>query len=88
MIWIKIVKIIAKSRKGIGMHSFEILENIKKLLENENISNYQISKETGIPQSTLSAYTTKRTDIESMNLSHALKLLDYYMELKTKGEID
>lgn len=70
------------------MHSEEIKKNILKLLLNDNISNYRISKDTGIPQSTLSSYVKRITDIEDMNFGYAMKLHDYYLKLKSEGIID
>lgn len=55
---------------------------------NDNISNYRISKDTGIPQSTLSSYVKRITDIEDMNFGYAMKLHDYYLKLKSEGIID
>lgn len=54
-------------------------ENIKKLLENEEISNYKISKDTGIAQSTISNYSTGKSDIGNMKLDHAEILNNYYL---------
>ena len=57
-------------------------ESIMKLLTSENISNYQISKATGIAQTTLSDYATGKSKIGNMKLDHALKLYDYYKKYK------
>lgn len=61
-----------------------IKENIKNLLESEEVSNYKISKETGIAQTTLSRFARKESDIGNMSLDNALKLNDYYHALKSK----
>lgn len=60
----------------------DIKENIKSLLESEKISNYKISKETGIAQTTLSDYATGKSDINNMKLGHALKLNEFYLKFK------
>lgn len=62
-----------------------IIGNIKRLLFTSNISMYEVSKATGIPQTTLSRYVRKESDIENMSLKNALKLNDYYLK-KYKGE--
>ena len=54
-----------------------IKNNIKKLLESKEVSNYRISKDTGIASMTLSDYATGKTKIGSMRLDHAIKLNDY-----------
>lgn len=65
------------------------MTNIKKEIEylilESRISNYQISKETGIAQSTLSDYSKGKTDIGRMPLDRAIKLHDYYK--KELGEM-
>lgn len=58
-------------------------ENIKELLENEEVSNYQISKSTGIAQTTLSRFARNESDIGNMSLDNALKLNAYYNQLKS-----
>jgi len=55
-------------------------DNIKKLLIADNPSNYRISKDTGIAQTTLSDYATGKSDIGNMKLDHALKLNGYYLK--------
>lgn len=55
-------------------------ENISKLLFESELSNYKISKETGIGQTVLSRYTRKESDIENMSLKNALILNDYYLK--------
>lgn len=62
-------------------------ELIKKLLNSEHISNYQISKATGIAQSTLSDYALGKTKIGNMKLDHALKLYEYYKKYKDVVEM-
>lgn len=53
-------------------------DNITKLLKDGLISKYKISKDTGISQSTLSDYSTGKSDIGNMKLSHAEILNKYY----------
>lgn len=62
-----------------------IINNIKKLLFESEISMYEVSKATGIPQTTLSRFVRKESDIENMSLKNALKLNDYYLK-HYKGE--
>lgn len=54
-------------------------ENIKKLLESD-ISNYRISKETGIAQTTLGDYSRGVSKIGNMKLDHAIKLNEFYLK--------
>ncbi|HLQ96710.1 MAG TPA: hypothetical protein VK108_10045 [Pseudogracilibacillus sp.] len=65
-----------------------IKDNILYLLESEEISNYQISKATGIAQTTLSRFARKESDIGNMSLDNALKLNDYYCNLNSSNGID
>lgn len=58
-----------------------IKENVTTLFH-LGISNYKIYKDTGIGQTTLSRYTTKKTDIGSMSLDNATTLNDYYNTIK------
>lgn len=53
-------------------------ENIEKLLKSKMVSNYTISKITGIAQSTISGYVTGTNKIGNMKLDHAILLNDYY----------
>lgn len=53
-------------------------ENIEKLLKSGMVSNYRISKDTGIIQTTLSSYATGKSNIGNMKLDHAILLNDYY----------
>ena len=62
-----------------------IINNIKKLLFESEISMYEVSKATGIPQTTLSRFKRKESDIENMSLKNALKLNDFYLK-NYKGE--
>lgn len=64
----------------------DIKKNIKKLLESKEISNYRISKDTGVAQMTLSDYATGKSKIGNMKLDHALVLNEYYLKNKDKLE--
>lgn len=55
-------------------------DNIKELLTSDKVSNYRISKDTGIAQATLSDYASGKSDIGNMKLDHALNLNEYYLE--------
>lgn len=59
-----------------------IIENIQALLESKEVSNYKISKETGIAQTTLSDYAVGKSKIGNMKLDHAIKLNNYYLKIK------
>ena len=63
-----------------------MINNIKTLLSSDLLSNYKISKETGIAQSTLSDFTNGRIEIENMRLKYALLLNKVYE--KYRGEIE
>lgn len=58
-----------------------IKQAIRTLLMSD-ISNYKISKEVGIAQTTLGDYTTGKSKLGNMKLDHAMKLYEYY----TKNE--
>lgn len=57
-----------------------IKENIKKLLDNDKVTNYMIHKETGVSQSTLSDLKNGKSEIGNMKLDVALKLNEYYLK--------
>lgn len=59
-------------------------DNIEKLLA-AGVSNYQIYKDTGMSQSTLSDLKKGKTSLDSMKLINAERLNEYYN--KIKGEI-
>lgn len=57
--------------------------NIKEAIESllsSHISNYKISKDVGIAQTTLGDYTTGKSKLGNMKLDHAMKLYDYYLK--------
>src|SRR5690625_6074 len=58
-----------------------IKENIEKLLNSE-LTNYRISKLTGIDQATLSRFKNGKTKIGDMKLDNALKLNNLWEEYK------
>ena len=60
----------------------DIKDNIYKLLFESGLTNYQISKKTGIAQTTLSRFTRKESDIENMSLKNALKLNELWEDMK------
>jgi len=67
------------------LHQISIKENIKslfKMVEREELSNYKISQETGIAQTTLGRFTTGKSKIGNMSLDNAVKLNDYFLRLK------
>lgn len=53
---------------------------IRKLLFESEISRYRISKETGIPQNTLSDLVNGKTDIKKMRFDNAAKLTEYALK--------
>lgn len=61
---------------------------IRKLLFDSNISRYKISKETGIPQNTLSDIVNGKTDIKKMRLDNAAKLTEYAIKLKGASKME
>lgn len=63
----------------------DIKKAIEELLANPNITNYQISKDTGVSQVSLNKFAKGESNIENMPLGNALKLYDYY--LKNKEDI-
>lgn len=62
--------------------------NIKKLLFDSGISNYRISKDTGIAQTTLSRFTRKESSIGNMSLNNAIKLNEYFLSMKEEIEME
>lgn len=62
--------------------SENIKKNIEELLFNSDVTMYEVSKATGIAQTTLSRFTRKESDIENMSLRNALKLNEYYLKRK------
>lgn len=56
-------------------------KELEYLLLRSNISNYQISKATGIGQNVLSKYSNRISDIGNMSLDYALLLHNYFKEM-------
>ena len=56
-------------------------KNVEMLLKSEEVSNYKISKDTGIAQSTLSDYSSGKSKIGNMKFEHAIILSNYWEEL-------
>ena len=54
---------------------------IKWLIFESGVSMYSVSKNTGIPQSTLSDLKKEKTDIEKMLFKNAAKLTEYAEKL-------
>lgn len=65
-----------------------IKKPIEYLLFKSGITNYQISKETGIRQTTLGKYTTRKSEIGNMSLDNAEKLHAYFKEIFKTKEIE
>lgn len=65
-----------------------IKKPIEYLLFKSGITNYQISKETGIRQTTLGKYTTGKAEISNMSLGNAEKLYAYFKEAFQSAEIE
>ena len=51
--------------------------NFKHYLENKNITIYKLSKETGVPYSTLLDLANEKTVFSNISLDHAIKIADY-----------
>lgn len=58
----------------------DIKQNIKRLFE--TTTNYKISNETDIAQTTLGRYTSGNSKIGNMKLDHAITLNNYYIKNK------
>lgn len=58
----------------------EMKSNIMKLLDDKTFSNYRISKETGVPQTTLSRFARRESEIGNMSLENAIKLNKFYLQ--------
>jgi len=62
------------------------LDLIRWLLEESGVSKYQIWKDTGIPQTTLSDLTIGKTLIENMFFNRAAKLTEYAKIIQSGGD--
>lgn len=56
------------------------LDLINELLE--NVTGYQISKDTGINEMTISRWRTGKTPTHKMSLEHGIKLTNYAKAIK------
>lgn len=65
----------------------DIKQNVEKLLQGDLVSNYKISKDTGIAQTTLSDYSSGKSKIGNMKLDHAIKLNQYWEEINMTNKI-
>ncbi|MDF1510858.1 type I-C CRISPR-associated protein Cas8c/Csd1 [Robertmurraya sp. DFI.2.37] len=63
----------------------DIRQAIEKLLADPSVTNYQISKATGVSQVSLNKFARGESNIDNMPLGNALKLYDYYTKLKEEG---
>jgi hypothetical protein len=57
---------------------------IEYLLFRSDVSNYQLSKVTGIGQNVLGNYTTGKSDVGNMSLDNAIKLHDQFKGMVKK----
>ena len=64
----------------------DIKQNIKRLFE--TTTNYKISNETDIAQTTLGRYTSGNSKIGNMKLDHAITLNNYYIKNKEMLEME
>lgn len=62
-------------------------KEIEYLLFDSGLSNYQISKGTGISQVTLGRYSKGEADIENMTLGNAIKLYSFYQQSREDGKV-
>lgn len=59
---------------------------IRWLLHDSGESRYQISRDTGVAQSTLSRIVSEETNIDNMSFGVASKLTDHAKKLKTNSQ--
>lgn len=65
----------------------EAKKAIEYLLLKSEVSNYRISKDTGIGQNVLGRYSNGESEIENMTLGNAIKLYNYFKEATNMGKI-
>jgi len=65
----------------------DIKKNIEKLLFESGESMYSIYQATGIAQTTLSRFVRKESDVENMSLKNAIKLNEYYLNIKEEEKM-
>ncbi|MBR0576739.1 hypothetical protein KCG48_10385 [Proteiniclasticum sp. BAD-10] len=63
------------------------LKLIKWLLEESNVTRYRISKETKIPQTTLSDMATGKTDIKKIQFETAAALTEYAKKIEEEKKM-
>ncbi|POD46303.1 hypothetical protein BKM15_26030 [Pseudomonas syringae pv. syringae] len=68
------------------MHEIKVA--IEKLFADPKVTNYQISKTTGISQVSLSKFAKGESSIDNMPLGNALKLYDYYKKMEGEGKVN
>lgn len=65
------------------------MEKMKKqiewLLTESGISNYKISKETGISEVMLGRYSSGKVEVGRMSLDNAIRLYDFYIKVSKEG---
>lgn len=59
-------------------------ELIQWLIFDSGVSNYKISKETGVTEQLLGHYKNGKKDIRNMTLDTAIKLTEYALQIKEK----
>lgn len=69
-----------------------MLEHVKRAIEyllfESGISNYEISKNTGIRTTTLGRYTTGIAKVGNMTLDNVTILYNYYLKIKEEGKVE
>lgn len=60
----------------------EIKQSIVNLFNIPELSRYRIAKDTGISESALKKYIDGQSDIGNMTLNNAIKLHEYYQQIK------
>lgn len=65
----------------------DIKSAIEALFKDDNITNYQISKATGISQVSLNKFSKGESNIENMPLGNAIKLYNFYLKLKEENNL-
>ena len=63
--------------------------NFKECLEKKNVSGYALSKNTGIPYTTISDLINGKTMIQNVSLKHAIAISDYLrIDLRKLNELE
>lgn len=67
------------------MNSYnELFQTIEKLINNKNISGYQIKKDTGVSYGNINDIRRGERAIENLTLETAKKLYNYQKQLESK----